>query len=423
MKAANFFAKLVKIGLWQIESKIEGDLVAKCYYAKKKLVWEYLDKSIRLKKKIEIQWSDISAIRAIIHEDEHGILDIELNNPPTFHDEDDPQPRKHTCWKPTRDFTNGQGSIYRRHRLVFPPGCLDKHYEKLLSCDERLFELSQKPFPSSNSPYFRSNSLRQSSLFENNNAYGGEMKHGSQFSLLYGSLPVLAPLQTPTYGQQTFQPFSASKETTTSPVSVIEYQHVDEGGTSFVNNPLTTYFDPQGMTSYGNNLPQNQVQALMYQANNPVAYHQNVNISTPQSELITLSSLEDHFLNDSLVMDNDERSLLPRVDSLNALSREHVVPEQSDISNFDWRVLSPPIRSNESEQLLYQQHQQQFHYPSQIPPNENLAMHHLVSNNSIYQQHPSQPPASVPDSSMQDSSALNTRNEINGWDAFPGRRH
>ncbi|KAF5739905.1 hypothetical protein HS088_TW12G01117 [Tripterygium wilfordii] len=354
MKATNFSAKLVKIGSWQIESRIEGDLVAKCYYAKKKLVWEYLDKSIKLKKKIEIQWSDISAIRAIIH-NEHGILDIELNNPPTFHDEDDPQPRKHTCWKLTRDFTNGQGSIYRRHRLVFPPGCLDKHYEKLLSCDERLFELSHKSFPSSNSPYFRSNSSRQSSLFENNNAYGVDgMKHGSQFPFSYGFLPLLAPSQTPTYGQQPFQPFSASKETTTSPISVIEYQQIDESGTRFVNNKLMTYFDPQRTRSYGNDLPQN-LQTLMYQANNQVAYHQSLNTTSTlnsQSELLALDSLEDHLLSNSLAMDNNESNFLPKVDSLNELLHDHVVPKQFEISNFEW-----------SEQPLYQQ---QVHYPSQI---------------------------------------------------------
>lgn len=41
--------------------------------------------------------------------------------------------------------------------ITFPPGILDKHYEKLLQCDQRLFNLSQKPFPTLNSPYFNSN--------------------------------------------------------------------------------------------------------------------------------------------------------------------------------------------------------------------------------------------------------------------------
>lgn len=44
--------------------------------------------------------------------------------------------------------------VTRRHLVRFPPGILDKHYEKLLQCDQRLLALSQKPFPSNESPYF-----------------------------------------------------------------------------------------------------------------------------------------------------------------------------------------------------------------------------------------------------------------------------
>lgn len=54
----------------------EGDLVAKCYYAKRKLVWEILDNG--LKSKIELQWSDIIAIRAVSEENQPGILEIEV---------------------------------------------------------------------------------------------------------------------------------------------------------------------------------------------------------------------------------------------------------------------------------------------------------------------------------------------------------
>ncbi|KAK1582783.1 hypothetical protein Q3G72_018197 [Acer saccharum] len=152
MKASNFPTLSLKIGSWERVSIHEGDLVAKCYYAKKKLVWEFLERS--LKRKIEIQWSDISAIRAIIEDNVPGILHIELGQPPTFFDEIDPQPRKHTNWRTTQDFTGGQALLCRRHFLRFPAGVLDKHYEKLLQYDSRLFHLSQQPFPSSKFRYF-----------------------------------------------------------------------------------------------------------------------------------------------------------------------------------------------------------------------------------------------------------------------------
>lgn len=63
----------------------EADLIAKVYYAKHKLVWEVLDGP--LKSKIEVQWSDIAAIRAFIQEGQPGILEIEVRSchmPPTF---------------------------------------------------------------------------------------------------------------------------------------------------------------------------------------------------------------------------------------------------------------------------------------------------------------------------------------------------
>ncbi|GMP63759.1 hypothetical protein CsSME_00025324 [Camellia sinensis var. sinensis] len=53
LKASNFPALLLKIGSWERKSLHEGNLVAKCYYAKKKIVWEVLEGA--LKSKIEIQ--------------------------------------------------------------------------------------------------------------------------------------------------------------------------------------------------------------------------------------------------------------------------------------------------------------------------------------------------------------------------------
>lgn len=62
----------------QYKSRYEGDLVAKCYFAKHKLVWEVLDGG--LKNKIEIQWSDIMALKAIYNDDAPGTLDVVVIN-------------------------------------------------------------------------------------------------------------------------------------------------------------------------------------------------------------------------------------------------------------------------------------------------------------------------------------------------------
>ncbi|XP_065005598.1 uncharacterized protein LOC135637110 isoform X1 [Musa acuminata AAA Group] len=143
MKASNFPASILRIGSWEYVSRYEGDLVAKCYFAKRKLVWEILEGG--LKSKIEIQWSDITALKANCPEDGPGTLDVVSARQPLFFRETNPQPRKHTLWQATSDFTDGQASIHRKHFLQCPQGLLSKHLEKLIQYDPRLYALSQEP--------------------------------------------------------------------------------------------------------------------------------------------------------------------------------------------------------------------------------------------------------------------------------------
>ncbi|KAF7107276.1 hypothetical protein CFC21_107923 [Triticum aestivum] len=142
LKASNFPASVLKIGTWKYTSKYEGDLVAKCYFAKHKLVWEVLEGG--LKSKIEIQWSDITALKVTLPEVGDGSLDVMLARPPLFFKETDPQPRKHTLWQATSDFTRGQASMNRHHFLQCPTTSLGKNFEKLVQCDQRLHQLSQQ---------------------------------------------------------------------------------------------------------------------------------------------------------------------------------------------------------------------------------------------------------------------------------------
>ncbi|XP_062005366.1 uncharacterized protein LOC133722496 isoform X1 [Rosa rugosa] len=238
LKASNFCASLLRIGSWQRVSEHEGDLVAKCYYAKRKLVWEILDSG--LKSKIEVQWSDIISLRAVIEENQPGILEIELGQPPTFHRESNPQPRKHTMWNPTTDFTSGEALIHRRHYLQFPPGLLDKHYEKLIQCESRFLELSQRPFPSQRSPYFQSHDGGANISFE----FGS---HGAEIpSKLPLQFPIhLDPQQIHTYEQA--KP-SLCYTDSTSPISVMDFSSpLDEviGNQGVENQCMPSSWDPQ----------------------------------------------------------------------------------------------------------------------------------------------------------------------------------
>ncbi|CAA0821109.1 Unknown protein [Striga hermonthica] len=152
LKASNFPALLLRIGSWEYVSTYEGDLVAKCYFAKHKLVWEVLERG--LKSKIEIQWSDIMALKAECPDNSPGTLTIMLARRPTFFRETNPQPRKHTLWQATTDFTDGQASLNKVHSLQCPPGALNKHYEKLIQCDTRLSTLTRQTEIDMASSYF-----------------------------------------------------------------------------------------------------------------------------------------------------------------------------------------------------------------------------------------------------------------------------
>ncbi|CDP21606.1 unnamed protein product, partial [Coffea canephora] len=131
LKASNFPATILRIGTWEYKSRYERDLVAKCYFAKHKLVWE-------------TNYPD----------DGPGTLDVVLARQPLFFRETNPQPRKHTLWQATSDFTGGQASIQRRHFLQCPQGLLGKHFEKLIQCDPRLNFLSKQGEITLDSPYF-----------------------------------------------------------------------------------------------------------------------------------------------------------------------------------------------------------------------------------------------------------------------------
>ncbi|KAJ9557312.1 hypothetical protein OSB04_011926 [Centaurea solstitialis] len=152
-KATNVPAVFLKIGSWEWVSKNEGDLVAKFYYGRKKLVWEFLYGG--LKKKIEIQWPQISAINAIMREGKRGVLKIELKERPEFGQEKGPEAGKHTKWEDSPDFTKDEAATNcRQHMVEFLPGALNESFEKLLQSDTRLFNLSRQPFPTRGSPFF-----------------------------------------------------------------------------------------------------------------------------------------------------------------------------------------------------------------------------------------------------------------------------
>ncbi|CAF2132393.1 BnaA03g50530D [Brassica napus] len=227
LKASNFPASVLKIGKWEYKSRYEGDLVAKCYFAKHKLVWEVLEQG--LKSKIEIQWSDIVGLKANCPEDGPGTLTLVLSRQPLFFRETNPQPRKHTLWQATSDFTDGQASLYRKHFLQCAQGIMNKHFEKLVQCDHRLFHLSREPEIIMDFPYF---DARQS-IFED----PSESKGYPYGNLNLGTGPSIA---SPVGAQSSSEHMYLSHEAP-SPSSVIDARANEGiGGAEAVNSRNTT---------------------------------------------------------------------------------------------------------------------------------------------------------------------------------------
>ncbi|KAM0991937.1 hypothetical protein ACFX13_010432 [Malus domestica] len=339
LKASNFNASFIRIGSWQRVAHNEGDLVAKYYYAKRKLVWEILDQG--LKSKIEVQWSNILAMRAVIKENEPGILEIELNQPPTFHRESDPQPRKHTMWNVASDFTNGQALIHRRHYVQFPPGALDKHYKKLIQCENRFLEMSQRPFPSQRSAYFLSDFHNGIAEFSFNfDRHGAEIPSNLQ-------LPFSPCVQTrfdPTQQVQTYeQPKPTLRiEDSTSPIS-------DEViGSQAVQNPKMPVYWDQGITremiSFADFLGREQLPRLVSVAGaaqaNPTISCQSFNVynqglGSPNLDSQLLSNFENQLMID-LQIEFSDKHVMPQANSLISFPEQVNYAVAADIKHPDY---------------------------------------------------------------------------------------
>ncbi|RVW97788.1 hypothetical protein CK203_021265 [Vitis vinifera] len=312
LKATNFPALLLQIGSWVRESRYEGHLIAKCYYSKRKLVWEILEGS--LKKKIEIQWSDISALRTICIENDPTILELELKNQPQYFGETNPQPRKHTLWQRIPDFTGGQAPVYRRHLLKFPPGVLGKQFEKLLQCDNRLYTLSLEPFPNFSYPFFPPS---------NNNEL---------------NFTPAQPLQT--FKQTSVQP--AGSWDSTSPMSVMEFSPIDEAGNNHGAKKPKAAFWGQGVSMVtGNTVSgfsgRGEVQGIPYivpaiQANQDYGlqdcqapnHSQNEELGGLDGRDPFMRNADEHLLDDTQAACSDEETLLAKVRSMGSL----IQPEQ-----------------------------------------------------------------------------------------------
>lgn len=85
LKATKFPIAMIRIGEWIYGATNPDDIVAKFYFGKKKLIWEFLDRGETesnmqiLKRKMEMRWDDVSSFQERINlRDDTGTLKIEV---------------------------------------------------------------------------------------------------------------------------------------------------------------------------------------------------------------------------------------------------------------------------------------------------------------------------------------------------------
>uniref|UniRef100_A0A0A9GK07 TRF2/HOY1 PH-like domain-containing protein n=1 Tax=Arundo donax TaxID=35708 RepID=A0A0A9GK07_ARUDO len=346
LKASNFPGSVLRIGSWEWVSRYEGDLVAKCYFAKHKLVWEVLDGG--LKSKIEIQWSDICGLKMFCPENEPGTLEIALSRPPLFFRETNPQPRKHTLWQATSDFTGGQASMHRLHFLQCPPGMMNKHVEKLVHCDPRLYSLSQQSDVTLENPYFES----KCSIFDDpEDMKCHKFEHRDDDGQLgpQRSNELLSPQSAAggIDGEARQQVGTSDVLPRHLPSSVAGTRMIKQDAASVECEPHPSIFSCNGFRMPGirrsmskseiANYMGHQMYKQMYSGNVPAT-----NASTGSSGKPTLDELTRYLLSDSQITDNGDGSS-SRL-SFDELTRQHL--NDSHISDgADERMLMSRVNS------------------------------------------------------------------------------
>eukprot|EP00897_Mesotaenium_endlicherianum_P002187 jgi/Mesen1/1997/ME000147S01086 len=137
VKYSTLIAESITIGAWKQVSQHEEHIVAKFQYAQRKLIWEVLEEG--LKSKMEVDYDDISFLRATYLGSAPSILEVWVRHAPAHHSMSTSEHREQTT---SEDFTHGVPAAPTRHLLTFPEGSLGKHFDQLRTSDPRLDEMA-----------------------------------------------------------------------------------------------------------------------------------------------------------------------------------------------------------------------------------------------------------------------------------------
>lgn len=356
-------------------------------------------------------------------------------------------------------------AILRLHYLEFPPGTLDKHYEKLLQCDPNLLKLSQRPFPSLSSPYFHTD------------CYNGRKEFSLDF-YRHGQLPLpFSSMHSPFKSIQQIQAYEQAHQqyllttNSTSPISgialcifqfhtilrlqlysnlvfqifcddiVMDFSPHSDGAISNqgVDDPRMAMWY-QRMINPANVLGRDQMQGPFSMAIptqvNPAISGQNYNVSAawPNSDTQILDDIQSRLLSDNKFQFGYDPYL--EVESLNNLVPD-LQKEMNPTSNFETCLLGEaehtgmknvrnvtrvnslgslmalPTEEQPASSTLYPQSVNWL--PQSQDPNVNFMMHRPGNNTSMDTVFDPDPKVDTDDPTMVDFTTTNNFDGDNHW--------
>eukprot|EP01112_Ceratiomyxa_fruticulosa_P010533 TRINITY_DN2795_c0_g1_i3.p2 TRINITY_DN2795_c0_g1~~TRINITY_DN2795_c0_g1_i3.p2 ORF type:complete len:566 (-),score=135.67 TRINITY_DN2795_c0_g1_i3:465-2162(-) len=141
-KYSNLPVLVLSIGSWQKSSLFCGDLMARFGFVDRYFVWEIFTIGSVLTK-IEICYDDVTGLAVEEMGDGTAILTVETRKIPGFF-EGILEPHGPTMWTQKADFTNGQASTFKRHRLHLSKEALSLPLEILLQFEPNFRALLER---------------------------------------------------------------------------------------------------------------------------------------------------------------------------------------------------------------------------------------------------------------------------------------
>jgi hypothetical protein len=298
---------------------------------------------------------------------------FQLSRPPLFFRETNPQPRKHTLWQATSDFTGGQASMYRVHFIQCPQGMMNKHMEKLVHCDPRLQSLSQQNDFALDNLYFEKCSIFEDT--EDIKCQKFEHKNDDNQLAPQSSNALLSPQSSASRMDAEVRQQSGTSDVLPGPYpsSVGSAHLIKQDGTSVEGEPHASIFNWNGFRVPGIRRSMSKsdianhigyhMYKQMYSGNLPandagIGSLGNGNCSNSK---VSFDELTRQLLNDTQISDSaDERMLMSRVNSLCCLIQRDTGSGQAapgvcgTDEIYEWKSQTnvPQVRGDGSNGLL-----------------------------------------------------------------------